>query len=294
MAEDYYELLGVSRDASRSEIKQAYRDRIKETHPDVSDDREASERTKQLIEARDVLTDQTTRKRYDRLGHEQFVRGMADDKQAQSDTQGSHGATGDGTRTSAGQAADGTRTSSGHAADGPGESRRDSNGRRGRSRQQQASGDNVGPSWSQSGAGPTDGQAAHSTWSSDRSYVVDEGPGMFELRHLFESQQTIVLLGTTFVIYPILLAGALFPAFPAAANLTVGLCVIMVIAYLQSIPQVGIFVFGTWSVLLPIGLFAVARVDPLTLSSLLAVAAVLFPFGLSMMSWMAINPNRRF
>ena len=73
MAESYYELLGVAPDASEDEIERAYRERLKETHPDVSDDEDAGERTRRLIEAKEVLTDENERTRYDRLGHEAFL-----------------------------------------------------------------------------------------------------------------------------------------------------------------------------------------------------------------------------
>ena len=74
MAEQYYELLGVPSDATSDQIKSAYRDRLKETHPDVSDDADARSQTKRLIEAKEVLVDEDERARYDRLGHEEYVR----------------------------------------------------------------------------------------------------------------------------------------------------------------------------------------------------------------------------
>lgn len=74
MGGEYYDLLGVSADASAEEIAAAYRKRLKETHPDVSDASDASERTKRLIEAKEVLTDDAERARYDRLGHDRYVR----------------------------------------------------------------------------------------------------------------------------------------------------------------------------------------------------------------------------
>jgi len=69
----YYDLLGVSSDASAERVERAYRERLKETHPDVSDAADAGERTQRLIEAREVLTDTSERARYDRLGHEAYV-----------------------------------------------------------------------------------------------------------------------------------------------------------------------------------------------------------------------------
>ncbi|ERH09976.1 MAG: DnaJ-class molecular chaperone with C-terminal Zn finger domain protein [halophilic archaeon J07HX64] len=73
MGDQYYDLLGVSSDASTAEIASAYRERLKETHPDVNDASDAGEQTKRLIEAKEVLIDETRRARYDQLGHERYV-----------------------------------------------------------------------------------------------------------------------------------------------------------------------------------------------------------------------------
>jgi molecular chaperone DnaJ len=71
MARDYYEVLGVSRDASESEIKKAFRGLARELHPDVnSHDPEAEEKFKEAAEAYEVLSDAERRRTYDAYGQE--------------------------------------------------------------------------------------------------------------------------------------------------------------------------------------------------------------------------------
>jgi molecular chaperone DnaJ len=74
---DYYEVLGVSRNASPDEIKKAYRQMALKYHPDRNPgDKEAEERFKEAAEAYDVLSDPAKRQRYDQFGHE-GMRGAA-------------------------------------------------------------------------------------------------------------------------------------------------------------------------------------------------------------------------
>ncbi|MEV6653156.1 DnaJ C-terminal domain-containing protein [Streptomyces sp. NPDC051219] len=68
MARDYYDVLGVQRNASNEEIQQAFRKLARKYHPDISKDPQAEERFKEINEAYSVLSDPDTRRRYDRFG----------------------------------------------------------------------------------------------------------------------------------------------------------------------------------------------------------------------------------
>jgi molecular chaperone DnaJ len=70
MARDYYEVLGVPRDASEEDIKRAFRRRARELHPDVNADPEAEARFKEAATAYEALSDPETRAAYDRYGPE--------------------------------------------------------------------------------------------------------------------------------------------------------------------------------------------------------------------------------
>ncbi|OAN41839.1 DnaJ C-terminal domain-containing protein [Mycolicibacterium iranicum] len=70
MARDYYDVLGVSRDASADQIQQAFRTLARKHHPDVNKDPGAEDRFKEINEAYHVLSDPETRKRYDRFGED--------------------------------------------------------------------------------------------------------------------------------------------------------------------------------------------------------------------------------
>src|SRR6266508_876131 len=66
---DYYELLGIGRDADEPEIKRAFRKLARELHPDVSEAPDAGERFREVAEAYQVLSNSETREVYDRYGH---------------------------------------------------------------------------------------------------------------------------------------------------------------------------------------------------------------------------------
>ena len=70
---DYYDVLGVSRNADESQIKKAYRKLAKKYHPDTNaGNAEAEQKFKEVTEAYDVLGDREKRKMYDQFGHAAF------------------------------------------------------------------------------------------------------------------------------------------------------------------------------------------------------------------------------
>ena len=72
MAEDYYEVLGLKKDASKEEIKKAYKTLAKKYHPDVNKESDSAEKFKKISEAYAVLSDDTKRPQYDQFGKEGF------------------------------------------------------------------------------------------------------------------------------------------------------------------------------------------------------------------------------
>lgn len=74
---DYYEVLGVSKDASQDDIKKAYRNLAKKYHPDVSTEPNATEKFAEIQVAYDCLSDPSKRENYDRFGTEDPTNGFA-------------------------------------------------------------------------------------------------------------------------------------------------------------------------------------------------------------------------
>ena len=70
---DYYEILGINKDASEAEIKSAFRKAAKQYHPDLHPgDAEAEKKFKEINEAYEVLSDPQKKAQYDQFGHAAF------------------------------------------------------------------------------------------------------------------------------------------------------------------------------------------------------------------------------
>src|SRR3990167_8014683 len=72
---DYYEILGVGKNASPDELKKAYRVKARKHHPDVDKSTGAEERFKEINEAYQVLSDSQKKAAYDQFGHAAFQPG---------------------------------------------------------------------------------------------------------------------------------------------------------------------------------------------------------------------------
>ena len=298
MGETYYEILEVAPDAGREEIRSAYRERVLETHPDHNDAPDAAEAFQRVSRANAVLTDETERSRYDRLGHEAYVRfidgsderGPSDDPRAAAERVRSTDSASGGGRNSRG------RGESHHA--------RHRRERRRRTARRRASGDwpsgttdastrgddsrtthrgdgaTTGPSETTADGGSTFQYAVHG-WDGEVDLERDGRP---------VTQTTAVTLGCLWLLYPAFVASSLTSAFPLALNAVVAACTLGVVAYLLTWPRIAAVTFGSWSLLIPVGLVAFDVSFPLSVVGMLALGFAWIPFGYAVGLWWVLRP----
>jgi len=256
----FYETLGVGEDASAAEVRAAYRERAKDTHPDVSDAPDAGRRFRRIKRAHDVLTDERERRLYDRLGHEAYVErdgsgrrdgagtaAHAGGRATADRTTGSAGASG----TSGGGSGGGTGGRSGRTGTGRDRDRAGDRGEGGSGR----GGDGTGGGGGRPGAG--DGTTGRSPF--DRVvYGLARWIGLAgALVDAWQSRLGPAGAATalaTFAAYPVLLASTVTPLFPLPVNLLVGTCTLGVVCYLVLRPAIGVAVLGAWLLMLPAAL----------------------------------------
>lgn len=332
MVETYYDVLGVSPDASVDEIRAAYRERLKETHPDVSDAADAGRRTQQVIQAKDVLTDDAERSRYDDLGHEQYL-AVADSPVGPDQVDVDVGGGADRDRA----AADGTdadsRTTTATGPDEPEDRGSEaesathataSEANRGRDGHTRGTGgrttaaewwhertadptgqDDIGgdpadveeTSWRETrrarerapGGSYATAEESWRTWDSDRSYNINEEADGYLASVDVPDSGTIVVLLTTFLVYPVLVWGALSPPIPLFLNLLMGGLALFIVVFLQSVPTAAVAVFGFWTVVLPVALLAGFGVTPLSIVGGGMFLGMVLPLGLSLLVRTAVR-----
>jgi molecular chaperone DnaJ len=263
MAQTYYERLGVASDASTDAVEEAFRTRLKEVHPDVSDDPGAAERTRDLIEAKQVLTDDHERTVYDRIGHASYTAEEADESVSADAAESTHQRPDAATRTSTA---------------GPAPESDTDRERRRRNRETRSA-------WNRRAGGADGGVTTRygPTWSTG----VTPGGSSHLSRRLFPLGPSVVLLFVAFWLYPVMLWGAVEPAFPVAFNLVIAACTLAFVGYFLSMPPVAVAVFGGWTLLLPAGLASAGLQNGAVW--LVAVVGTLVPLLLAMVAWAVLR-----
>ncbi|GAB3682037.1 hypothetical protein GCM10028857_07220 [Salinarchaeum chitinilyticum] len=294
MPTTYYDVLGVDADADQDAIRDAYREKVKENHPDVSDHPDAEERFKHVKRAEIVLTDPEERETYDRLGHEAYVNG--DDPEPNRPSE-------DEVRWAAARAAEGNHDAGGGRSAGW----RDRERRARRAERVEwfggagddasedpfgdpfdtGSGNGAGDRTTASSAGPSAQRSATDGWGTANG--ASPGHSVHEWSPAQQrvgiprpdwTQDDVVLLASSILLYPILLFLTAIPAFPTVARAAIGICAIALVAFLLPRPAFGIPVFGTWSIVLPAVIVGVG-VAPLSVMGIVLLGGTWLPLGYS-------------
>ncbi|WP_276272018.1 DnaJ domain-containing protein [Haloarcula litorea] len=309
MTRTFYDVLGVSEDATTEEIEAAYRERLKESHPDVSDAADARESTKRIVAARDVLVDEAERERYDRIGHAAYVGdtsagardGETNSNPAEAARRAGYGRESD-ERTGGENGGTRERDGRGRARERRRRERRASERVRdadtgGEGTSEPTGPDSTGEAATDAGAAATSGPRGDTStvggyasggespaWAASATYSVRDSAGPDrDIRRLVPTGRELTLLGITFALYPVLLLSAVLPAFPVVVNAIVAGCALLVVGYLQSMPRIAILAFGGWSVLTPLVLLWL-NVGLLSLVGVIALCGTWLPFGFSLLT----------
>jgi hypothetical protein len=280
-SEGFYEVLDVDPDAGTEAVERAYRERVKETHPDVSDAPEERARAqfRAVNRAHDVLSDPAERERYDRLGHEAYLAARhgvpAGGGRA---SRGSRGSTTGWTRSgstsrSRSGARQGTATGAtarasptGHAA--------------GTTRTGPGSRGNESPSAPSAPSTPG-GPVGTVVWGTARWLrFVAALLGVWQSRLTSEGAATAA---AAFAVYPVLVVSSVTPWFPLSVNLAMAVLTLPFAGYLVTRPAVGMPVFAGWTLLFPVAL-TVAGIGVVSLAGTVAMALAVGPLALTLVA----------
>jgi hypothetical protein len=110
----------------------------------------------------------------------------------------------------------------------------------------------------------------------------------FNREVLFPTNQSPVLLLSTFICYPAMVFSTFFPPFPLVVNVIVGCCTLLLIAYLMSMPEVGVYVFGGWSVIATLAAIAFG-IFPFSLLGLLLFGSTWIPLGFTYVTYQVLR-----
>ncbi len=289
MTETFYDVLGVAEDAPQEAITEAYREKVKEHHPDRSDDEDAGEIFKRVVRAEEVLGDEAERARYDRLGHDAYLRRVEGENVATGERSpwtpgprnGSHDAAGArsgpggaaGATTAAGARARSRTASRGTTTEsGSGDAESSMGFGRAASRQSSAG-------WS--GSNSSDRGVNDAAYDPDGGYAVRSWDGDVTPPNTVTvafTQQFAIFAVALFVLYPMLLY-LVTPSFSPVINLVGALAALLVLGQSLTVPKLSLVVFGAWSLLAPVGLLLVTDWGIWTEIIVLLAAWVPFAFA---------------
>lgn len=279
MSRTYYDLLGVTPDADTTRVRAAYRDRVKEVHPDVSEHPDAAERFRRLTAAKETLCDPEERARYDRLGHEQYVTSRRGPGHKSEDDPG---------RTEAAETA--TEPSS---AAGETESARAE--RRARQRAEAWAADTDAGHAQTSADGGTARRGGHAASNRSRSWYrpgAGDGSGYRVSTRIdtdvrFTTGRVLFAVAVSFC-YPLLLGVTVLPMFGPGARAAAGVLALVVVVNTLSIPESAVLVFGALTLAAPVALAALG-VSLLSITGTLAWAFCWVPFVLGAANLLALR-----
>lgn len=306
MAQTFYDVLDVSEDALQEEIQDAYREKVKEYHPDVSDKENTGEVFKRVVRAEEVLGDPDEREKYDRLGHESYVNRV--NGRNVSDSETSPWTTGDNRNTSHDtggfdpQEAAAGATGSGGTTTGATADHTAHTGATGGSKADSSMGYGSGADRQHGTAGF--GSNGDSRWDQ-RSYSAggnkEETSSGYSVHDWDDedleqdtvtiqlTQELLILATGMFVLYPVFVWASVTPSFPIFVNVPIAAMTLLGVGYLLTVPKVGVAVFGGWSVIAPVGILALTNWN--LMLSLFALGVCWVPFAYAVVVAYVVRPG---